>query len=85
MYDEKILEKYLGVELTFSHYYKYKFTFIGYVKGGIKIVANYGGDYDDIYRFDLKNNQKEMLDGKDGWTSISIYDGKNLIYNWSDY
>ena len=49
-YAEAIL-KYGDVEVTFNHYYKYVFTFVGECDG-LTLHASLGGT-DDIYRFEL--------------------------------
>lgn len=48
----ELYEKYNGVPLRFSHYYKYAFTFEGEHEGQ-RLSCYIGGDNDDIYRFEV--------------------------------
>jgi hypothetical protein len=44
--------KYGDVSVKFSSYYKYTFAFSGVTKDGDKLVVGYGGNNEQIYRFD---------------------------------
>ena len=76
-------ELYGEVPLYFTAYYKYVFTYAGEAPDGVKIVLSYGGDSDDIYRFEVfRTKPVTMLDG---YTAIEIRDGENVIFeetNW---
>ncbi len=61
MKKEEILKQYGEVKLKFYSYYKFTFTFIGYTDNGIRVVANTGGDSDDIYRMDVNAKKEETL------------------------
>lgn len=69
---EDAVSKYKDVELTFSHYYKYCFSFIGTADDGAKITAVIGGDPGNIYREEVFNNEKRILGYIDRWNSITI-------------
>ena len=79
--DEFVKDAFKDVKLTFEHYYKYTFTFIGYlprvVGGGVdyKIIAQYGGDSDDIYRFEVDAHKPERFGdmGLRSYSSVQIY------------
>jgi hypothetical protein len=47
----EFLEKYGEVELSFTSYYKFSFTFAGEAEDGALITASYGGSSDDVYRY----------------------------------
>jgi len=49
MNEIEALEFFKGVELKFSHYYKYSFHYVG-KKDGIEINVTMGGNSSDIYR-----------------------------------
>lgn len=53
---EEVTKLYEGIskdlKLKFSGYYKYSFSFYGEV-GNIKVYVSYGGNADDIYRYDI--------------------------------
>ena len=74
---EELLSQYGDIELKFSSYFKYSFTFTGQI-GDIRIEATIGGSSDDIYRLDIDADQImtiRMLDAR----MVSIYKGGQLI------
>ena len=46
-------EKYGDLEVQFSHYYKYVFTYEGRTETGEFVSISLGGSADDIYRLDV--------------------------------
>lgn len=54
------LEKYGETMLTFSHYYKYSFTFSGFAEDGTGITMETGGNADDIYRYEVTNDPQML-------------------------
>jgi hypothetical protein len=46
----QVLEKYGEVELEFSSYYKYSFTYVGETEEGEKVKAVAGGNKNSVYR-----------------------------------
>jgi hypothetical protein len=79
--DEFIKENFKDVQMTFEHYYKYTFTFIGYLSRKVvngteyKIVARYGGDHDDVYRFEVDTHKPERFGemGLDSYSFVEIF------------
>jgi hypothetical protein len=55
---EEFLEKYGEVKVKFSNYYKYTFTFEGSLPEGAKISVSFGGDADQIYKFNVVADQE---------------------------
>lgn len=51
---KEFIEKYGDVEVKFSRYYKYTFSFSGKTEDGANIHVSYGGNHDDIYRFGVE-------------------------------
>lgn len=49
---DEFYDKYGKVEVTFSHYYKYVFYFVGEIPEG-KITVGFGGDAAEIYRYEV--------------------------------
>jgi hypothetical protein len=49
-------EKYGEVLVTFSSYYKYTFTYRAELPDGQALTVGYGGQADEIYRFDVAPN-----------------------------
>jgi hypothetical protein len=81
MSDDDVKFLFKDVHLTFDHYYKYMFTFIGRVtlSERYKIVAQYGGNHDDIYKFDVDIHEPLSF-GKFGLASFSFVE----IYKYDD-
>ena len=57
----ELYKNYGEVELVFTSYYKYSFSFVGANEEGAVIIASYGGSADDIYRFEVEANKKYLL------------------------
>lgn len=49
------------LKLSFLSYYKYGFNFTGEVDD-VKVYVSYGGNSDDIYRFDVDANEFQAPD-----------------------
>ena len=58
---EEAFARYSQVELWFSHYYKFMFTFTGTASDGAKIYIDVGGDSDEIYRMSVESNLLETV------------------------
>lgn len=58
---EEFYEKYGDVKVKFSSYYKYTFTYTGNLPDGGRISVNWGGNSDDIYRFDVDADSEETI------------------------
>src|SRR5271157_405540 len=74
---EYVREHFKDILLTFEHYYKYVFTFIGYITiephKDYKIIAKYGGDSDDIYRFEVDMHKPEKMMELDSYNFVEIF------------
>ena len=57
---EEVLEKFKDVELKFSRYYKYTFTFEGKC-GDYTISMGIGGNAGDIYRYEVTADATETI------------------------
>lgn len=55
---EEFERLYGDVEVEFSHYYKYSFTFCGRTDEGDRLSLLVGGCADDIYRLDVEADRK---------------------------
>ena len=58
MTSKEFFEKYGEVKVKFDHYYKYTFHYVADLPDGSKLTCAYGGDSDDIYRFDVEANKE---------------------------
>ena len=59
---EELNQKYGDVKVTFTHYYKFTFTFKGTLSDGKTIVARVGGTGEDIYREEITREEKNIRD-----------------------
>lgn len=53
---DEFYEKYGEVLVTFSSYYKYTFTYRAKLPDGQTLTVGYGGQADEIYRFEVVPN-----------------------------
>lgn len=77
-------QKYGDVEVMFSEYYKYVFTYNGMLPDGKSITVEYGGDSSYIYRHRVLENFPETISSLSPFKG-SVYDGKELIEIFYDY
>lgn len=70
--NDEAIELYGDVELKFSSYYKYVFMFVGFAEDGARICVTYGGDADDIYRYDVDADETLKFEDPDNWRTSSI-------------
>lgn len=54
-------EKYKDVELSFSSYFKYTFTYKAELDDGLIVMARVGGDHDTIYRMNVSHEDKGTM------------------------
>ena len=78
MTKDEFMKKYGHIEVKFSHYYKYVFTFGGTLPDGSKINVEYGGNSDDIYRFEASTDGTETVGGLDPFSGVIYNDGKEI-------
>jgi len=74
-----------GIEVKFSSYYKYEFTFIG-ENSSFHVRTTYGGCGDDVYRYDVDTRPiKFDMDLEYKWKSVTVTDKKTKQeYYWYD-
>ena len=83
---EQVNEKFKDVKVTFDSYYKFTFTFIGQSEDGYKIACLFGGDSDDIYRYDV-NTDPVSFGECEQWTAVVVKDKEgnkvfSEIFDW---
>lgn len=54
-------ELYGDVEVEFSTYYKFSFTFAGWAPDGKRLIVTVGGCADDIYKMDVIAGEKTKV------------------------
>lgn len=77
---DELNEVHGSVEMKFSSYYKYSFTYIGTTADGKKVVASVGGDSGDIYKMEVVADKMETLQSL--YPSYVKVDGENVFRNW---
>jgi hypothetical protein len=78
-------ERYKDVELKFSSYWKYSFTFTGYGPDGEKIECEWGKCSDDIYRFSVTPDETIKVEHWDAWHSVSVRNSSGVeIFSYWD-
>lgn len=83
---EEFENNYSEVEVVFSSYYKYSFSFVGEHEDGTHIICSYGGCTEDIYRYEVSNNSVETVGSlDDNWMSVVARKDGDVIFEWFDY
>ena len=82
---DEFIEKYGDVVVTFSHYYKYTFTFKTVLPNGMILSVGYGGDHHDIYRYDLVNNEQIRVEDVYPYVGSVYEDGGKVLESFYDY
>lgn len=81
---QEFYDKYGNVEVKFSSYYKYVFTYEAVLPDGKRISVGYGGNHDDIYRHGVSVTTADKiidLQPHEG----SVYEGKEQVESFYDY
>ena len=73
---EEFIKKYGEVEVDFSSYYKYTFTYSGTLPDGRTICVRVGGDSSDIYRFEVVAGESTPIACLDPISGSVYEDGK---------
>jgi len=81
---DEFIKKHGDVVLTFNSYYKYTFTYSATLEDGRSLIANIGGNSDDIYRLDVSNNEQIKLANLDPHSAYLYKDNKEA-YGFYDY
>ena len=76
--------KYGDVEVTFSDYYKYTFTYAATLPDGKRLTVGYGGNSDEIYRHEVAANGVETVNGLQPYTG-TVYEGTEEVEGFYEY
>jgi hypothetical protein len=85
MTKKEFIEKYGNVKVKFSTYYKYTFTYVGELPNGGKISVGYGGNYDDIYRYDVSADYEETVNSIEPYCGTAYDKDGNVVDDFYDY
>jgi hypothetical protein len=80
----EFLEKYGDVQVEFSSYYKYSFTFIGTAEDGAAVSVSVGGNADDIYRMEVVATYPETVRDLDAYSGDATLNGETVA-SFYDY
>lgn len=76
--------KYGDVEVTFSNYYKYTFTYAATLPDGKRLTVCYGGNSDEIYRHEVTTNGAEKVSSLQPYMG-AVYEGMEEVEGFYDY
>jgi hypothetical protein len=76
--------KYGDIEVTFSSYYKYTFTYEATLPDGKKLTISCGGNHYDIYRHEVICGRAEKV-SKLQFYEANVYEGANRLDWYYDY
>jgi len=81
---QEAIEKYEEVDLLFSSYYKYSFSF-HWENDEVTIDTCNGWNSDDIYRYTVERNTPQQLNKY--WNFIEIKDKKTneILFSYNNY
>lgn len=71
-------EKYGDVRVKFDNYYKYTFTFTATLPDGKSLTCGYGGNSDEIYRYEIRADSENTVRGLEPYTGAVYEDGKEV-------
>lgn len=74
MTKQEFMNKYGDVDVKFSSYYKYTFTFTGEFDGGV-VLVEVGGGSSDIYRMEVCSGLSESVGGLDPYSGSFVKGG----------
>ena len=84
MTKDEFIEAFGEIEVTFSHYYKYTFSYTADLPDGSKLSVSLGGNADDIYREEVSNNHKSSVSALSPYTG-SVYKDEVEVCSFYDY
>jgi hypothetical protein len=77
---------YESTKLKFISYFKFMFTYRGTADDGTVIVASYGGNADDIYKYEVYPDDVEIYSNASNWFSVyATSKDDTVIFDYSDY
>jgi hypothetical protein len=80
---EQVNAAFADMELKFTGYFKYSFSFVGTAPNGETIVASMGGNPDDIYRLEIEPNKLVRFNKCEDWSFVQVLDfngGKAFVW-----
>ncbi len=81
---QEFYDKYGEVEVSFCHYFKYSFTYVGFMPDGTEVICTFGGDSDSIYRHEVSAGVKDTVMELQPYEGTAFKDGI-AVDNFSDF
>lgn len=81
---EDFYAKYGGVEVVFSSYFKYTFTYTATLADGKRLFVYFGGNSDDIYRHECQSDSALTVLSLQPYAGC-VYDGTEERESFYDY
>lgn len=81
---EEFYVKYGDVDVNFSSYYKYTFTYAATLPDGRRLTVGYGGNSDEIYRHEVATSCSEKVSSLQPYTG-AVYEGTEEVEGFYDY
>jgi hypothetical protein len=81
---EEFYAKYGDVKVTFSSYYKYKFTYEATLPDGKRLIVGFGGDHIQIYRHSVSAGEFETVRQLQPYTG-EVYEGATEVEGFHDF
>ena len=85
MTPKEFYKKYGGVKVKFNHYFKYSFNYYGELPDGGKLVVAYGGNADDIYRYDVSFDSENTVNEISPYMGTAYDKMGHVIDQFYDY
>ena len=82
--NEEFIALYGDVEVEFYSYYKYTFTYRGELPDGSVIFCDYGGNSDEVYRYEVNAGDKIAIKSVYPYAGRVIKDGE-VVHEFYDY
>lgn len=76
--------KYGDVEVTFSRYYKFTFTYEAMLPDGKLLSVGFGGNRDEIYRHEVTTGCVVKVSSLEPYTG-TVYEGTEEVEGFYDY
>lgn len=78
------IQKYGQVKVKFSSYHEFVFTFVGVTDDGNRVVVQYGGNSDDIYRMEVAVDCEENMQCLDPFGGDVYAPDNEILDNFYD-
>lgn len=82
---EEFYKKYGAVQVVFSHYYKFTFSYKATLVNGDVLTCDVGGNADEIYKHDVSVDAVETVDGLEPYAGGVYTKDRKEVCSFYDY